>query len=150
MATTVIDNADLNTATGVEQNLPAGFYDVKFYVTDFLSSAEINDLKATLENQGVDSKEIYIYQGVYKGKKYVGVQYQRIAETEGISQLGIAIVGLIGAALIPTLIGIGIFKIGSITKNILEILLVGGGVAIVLVALLRKPIGRVISKKLGG
>lgn len=145
MATEIVKFTDINQASLVEDMLPSGIYDVKFYVTDFLSPIQLSDLKASLVNSGVDVKNVY--QSFIDGMKYIGVDYQRTIYGQGISQLPIAIIGLIGTALIPILVGIGIFKIDSIANSVTKILLVGGGIAIVLAVVLKKPLEKVIERR---
>jgi hypothetical protein len=137
---------DLPTAINLENDLPPGIWDVKFYTTRPFTAEEINEIKATLADEGVEVKNIS--QGVFQGTDYLSVIYERRAAAPGISFLPAAIIPLIGFGLVSVLVGIGIFKVGDILASAAKLIAITGGIVLVAIVLLRKPIEKFAEKKI--
>lgn len=140
MASLVSHNTDIQSAISAEKSLPAGNYEVRFYLSEPLKRQDISDAKEYLISQGVNSPKVY--QGRSGDVWYLAVQYSRQAPGEGITALPVAIIPLIAMGMIVAIIGVGIFKLEEIGK----VLLIGGGILIVSLALLRKPIEKYVEK----
>jgi hypothetical protein len=125
---------DVNSAVMAEEALSPGQYDIRFYLERPLTAPELNNLKQSLG--GVAD----VYQGQENGRWYLSARITRHPISGGAKAQWQLIIPLVIPLLTIGLIGIGIFKLSDITNNIGKILLIGGGIAIVLVALLRKPI----------
>jgi len=138
MSVLITETIDLNSATEQEKALAPGLYEARFYINNPVSSVDIRDARLYLKEQGVDVKSVY--QKKVGGLWYVGVKYVIHPPSESISFLPVAVIPLIGFALVSVLVGVGIFKIESLTNNIGKILLITLGGTIVIAALLRKPI----------
>jgi hypothetical protein len=144
MPTLVGDYVDINSAIREEQALPPGLYEARFYLAEPVSSQDIADTRAYLKSEGVDVKKVY--QRKTDGLYYLGVQYVRHPVGEAIAFLPLAVIPLIGFALVAALVGVGIFKLDTIANNIGKILLITFGGTIVLAALLRKPIEKAVER----
>lgn len=140
MSTLISHNVDINSAIADEQSLPSGDYEVRFYILEPLTRQDVADARYYLRNQGVDVHRIY--QGKEKGISYLGVKYTRHAAGDGISFLPIAIIPLIGFGMIAALIGIGLFKLEDLGK----VMLIGGGLVIVTIALIRRPVEKYLER----
>jgi hypothetical protein len=134
MPTLISLNTEIDQAIADEQSLPPGNYEVRFNMPNIISRQEVQEIKIYLEEQGVDVGRVY--QSKSEGIPYLGIQYKKNAPEEGITFLPIAVIPLIGLGLILTVISIGIFKLEDIAK----VLMVGGGILIVSLALLRQPL----------
>jgi hypothetical protein len=140
-ATLVSDFVDISTALKEEQALSPGQYEIRFYISEPVSSRDIADARAYLKSEGVDVRNIY--QQKSNGLYFLGVQYVKHPVSDSIAFLPLAVIPLIGFALTAVLVGVGIFKLDSIANNIGKILLITLGGTIALAALLRKPIEKV-------
>ena len=150
MENLVADYVDINSAIAQEQALPPGNYEIRFYTTDPVSSQDIADTKTYLKSEGVDVRQVY--QKKSNGLYYLGVKYVKHQPTENIAFLPLAVIPLIAFGFVSVLVGVGIFKLDTITNNIGKILLITFGGTIVLAALLRKPLEQattVAVKRLG-
>lgn len=141
MATLIAESVDVETAIAEEQALGPGLYEIRFYLADPVTHNDELMVRDYLTEQGVDVKRVY--QGKSNGLWYLAVRYRKPAVSRRVRALPLAIIPLIAFGFVSALIGVGIFKIKDITENIGKIMLIGGGTAIVLVALLRKPAERV-------
>lgn len=133
----VVETTDLNSASANEQSLPPGPYEARFYISQPVTPQDIADTRAYLKNEGVDVRKVY--QQKTNGLYYIAVQYVKHPASGSISFLPVALIPLIGFALVAGLVGVGIFKLDTITNNIGKILLITLGGTIVIAALLRKP-----------
>lgn len=136
---------DLSTAINLENGLPPGIWEVRFYITRQLTAEEINYIKATLADEGVVVKSVS--QGVSQGTNYLSITYERRTAAAGISFLPLAVIPLIGFALVAVLVGVGIFKIGDILTSATKLIAITGGIVLVAIIILRKPIEKFAEKR---
>ena len=134
MSTLVSEGTSIERAIAAEENASPGLYEIRFYLTEPISQGDIASMRESLLGHGVNLKGIR--QRKSGGLWYVGVKYVKEPVPEGIAFLPVAIIPLIAFGFISVLVGIGIFKIEDISK----LIILGGGFAVILVALLRKPI----------
>jgi len=140
MSTLIEETTDIKQAIRTENSLPPGLYEARLSIISPLTQEELNDFHDYLLDNGVDVKGCI--QQRLKGLYQLRVQYRKPAPTEGIAWAQ-ALIAIIPLAIIATMVGIGIFKLESISKALMPILLVGGGIMVVSLALMRKPIERV-------
>lgn len=140
MATLVAEFLDVKEAISEEEALAPGLYEIRFYLTEPVAAQDIRDTKEYLISSGVDVRNVF--QNKSDGLWYLGIKYRRKPNPENIAfALPVAVIPLVAFAFITALIGIGIFRLEDIVNNIGKLLLLGLGGTIVIVALLRKPMG---------
>lgn len=144
MATLLAETTDIQVAAEEEQRLPPGVYEVRLSLLSPVSQEQLDDLHAYLLEQGVDIKG-FLQQRV-KGLYQIRIKYQKHAPSEAIAQWALALIPMIPTFLIASLVGIGIFRVESIMRNILPIVLAVGGFTIITVAMIRKPLGVAVGK----
>ena len=112
MDTVLINSTDAISASSLEQSLPAGTYRVQLETT------------VPLDLNTVRAQEVPLYVAM--------------STTSGqISQFALlAIIPVIVPLAVAALVGISIFKIGSITTDLVKVLVVGGGVFVLALAIL--------------
>jgi len=140
MSTLITETSDIQLATEQERALPPGLYEVRLHIIAPISQQELNDLHDYFLDHGVDVKGCL--QQRLKGLYQVRIQYEKHPPTEGIAWVQ-ALLAIIPLAIIGSLVGIGIFKVEDLSKAIMPILLVSGGIVIAALALIRKPVERV-------
>jgi hypothetical protein len=151
MSTLVGEARSLNEAANIEASLPPGNHEIRVYTTQRQDAATMAELRGVLAENG--ARVSSIGQGREGNLYYVSVKYNKPAPSATISALPLAIIPLIGLVAILGMVGVGIFKISDITDNLAKLLLIGGGITIMVVALLRKPIEQATSiavKRYGG
>lgn len=146
MGSLIAETTDIQLAIEKEQALPPGLYEVRLHIITPLSQQELNDLHDYFLDHGVDVKGCL--QQRLKGLYQVVIQYEKHPPTEGIAWAA-ALIAILPVILITSLIGIGLFKIESLSKAIMPILLVCGGFVVVALALARKPLERFAEHKYG-
>lgn len=192
--------SNIEEARSIEQGLPAGSYEIRFYMKNSLSSQDIAALRQYLKNEGVAVKNVYQnyeryahnpgpgyeyapgypehvvlgdewenfgeyeWQGGYAAheRQYLAVQYIRYESGNTrypgppgspsdseliISALPVAVIPLIALFGIVGIIGIGIFKFEDLSTGLLKLILAGGAVTAVIIALSRKPAMQYLEKK---
>jgi hypothetical protein len=148
MATQIMESVHVEEAAKAEQEAAPGLIEIRFYTASPLDKEDAQRIFDHLWDNGVDVRKVYVSE--QKGLPYVGVVYMKSPPTQSISFLPLAVIPLIAFGMVAALIGIGVFKIESITQNLGKIMLIGFGGTIILAALLRKPIERVATKYAGG
>lgn len=129
--------ASAGEAAAFEASLPPGGYEIQVFLDEPLTGQEIVQLKEELAFNGVDVRQIH------QSGNTLYVRYIR-SETNGRIAFAIpAMIGLLAA------LGVGawaIFKWEEITSGLAKLLLIGGGVVIIALALARKPAMQYIEK----
>jgi hypothetical protein len=151
MSTLIGQAVSLNEASRIEESLPPGKHEIRVYTTQLQEAATIQELRAVLSENGARVNSVS--QGREGDLCYLSVKFTKTAPSDSISALPVAIIPLIGLVAILGMVGLGIFQLDSITDNITKLLLILGGITIVTVALLRKPIEHATSvavKRYGG
>jgi hypothetical protein len=138
MAELLMDTVNIDEAVKEEAALPSGSYEVRFYLSEPVTPADIQQIRDHLNANGVVVDRIS--QGKEKGLWYIAIDYTKPEPGKAIGFLPGAIIPLIAFGFISVLVGIGIFKIESVSNNIGKLLLIIVGGGIVLVALSRKSI----------
>jgi hypothetical protein len=145
MSTLLTETTSIDLATQEERAAGPGLIEVRFYLTQPIDGASIQDIRSYLGQNGVDVRSVS--QGKAGGLNYVSVIYNKPAiQPETISFLPVAVIPLIAFGFVSVLVGFGIWKIEDITSSVGKLALIIFGGTIVLVALLRKPIERAMEK----
>jgi len=134
----IAETVDVKQAAADEAALPPGLYEIRFYLDSPVTPGDVKDTRDYLVSQGVDVKQVR--QSKSNGLWYLAVKYRKHAPTESVAFLPMAVIPLIGFAFVGLLIGIGVFKIEELANNIGKLMLIGLSGAIVIVALMRKPL----------
>lgn len=137
MATLLAEMTDIQTAIAEEQAASPGLIEIRLYTPEPISKEVMQNIFDHLYYNGIDVRGVY--QRKTKGLWYVGVRYRKPAPSEAIAALPLAIIPLIAFGFIMTLVGIGIFRLGDITKNLMPIILAGGGLILLTAVALRRP-----------
>ena len=144
MDTVLINSTDAISASSLEQSLPAGTYRVQLETTVPL---DLNTVRAQLTANQIQPINITSYHN-NNGNWVTEIDYERKAQevplyvamstTSGqISQFALlAIIPVIVPLAVAALVGISIFKIGSITTDLVKVLVVCGGVFVLALAIL--------------
>lgn len=133
---------DVQEAIDVETGLPAGDYLITVTTEEPLSQSDLDLLQGMLEGKG-----IMLLAPVSQIGNVLSFKYARPEES----------IGFVWAALIPLIVPIltigavtfGIIKLEDITKSLMPIILVAGGLAIVIGAVFKEEVGGAITKRYG-
>lgn len=139
----ILETTNIEEAAEEEKNLLPGSYEVRFYITEPVSSDDMKAMTEHLSENGVTGARIS--QIKTDGLWAVSVKYNKpdIADTDTISFLPVAVIPLIAFGFVAVLVGIGIFKIQDVANNIGKILLITFGGMTLFALALRKPIEQV-------
>lgn len=138
MTTLLAESTDIDALAAEEAALPPGIYEVRFYLTEPIADDELQGIYDHLYYNDVDV--LSVRQRKARGLPYVAVKYRRNPSPENIAfALPTAVIPLIAFGFIITLIGIGIFKLEDITRNLMPIVLAIGGFTVLGLALARRP-----------
>jgi len=146
MATMIDEVTDIKEAMAIEAEQPPGIYEIRLSIITPLTQGELDDFHQLLLDHGVDIRGCL--QQRLRGLYQIRIKYAKHPPTESIAWVQ-AVLALIPLAIIGTLVGIGIFKIGDLSKALMPILLVGGGLAIAILALARGPAEKVAQAYMG-
>lgn len=128
MSQAIVETADVNYASQIEKTLPPGVYKVKIDTSGPVSPEELTNVYNKLSDAGVIVKAVDMLP--------TGLQVTYEKPPAGISALPVAIIPLIGLALIVGIVAVAIFNLESITKTVLVVL---GGL-ILLAFVLKQPL----------
>jgi len=137
MANLLGETTDVSEAMAIERDAPPGLLEVRLNLLSPISQEELNGLHNYFLDSGVDVKGCL--QQRVRGLYQISIKYQKHAPSGSIAQWSL-LIPLIPTALIGVLVAIGIFKIESIMKSILPIVLAVGGFTIISLAIVRKPL----------
>ncbi len=147
MATLLAELNTIEEAAKFELALPPGIYEYRLTVMKILSVEELNNLQADLTSKGYQL--VSPISATERLPSEISIKYVKTEHFEGIGQWQIALIGIIPTAIIAALIGIGVFKIEDLTKNLMPIILISLGAIVAIAALLRKPAEKVAVAYLG-
>ena len=134
MPVLLAETFDISQALAKEQGLAPGVYEVRLNLVSPITQEQLNELHDGLLAQGVQVLG-RIEQRV-KGLHQVSIKFRKPAPTGSIS-VAPALVALLPTFIVALLIGIGIFKIADITR----LALILGGFTVLILFMVRKPLG---------
>lgn len=144
MAEKICDISGVSEAAEVENSLPYGVYEIKCLMSGPQTPDTLQQLADVLATNGIDVDTVSQYQ---EGDNYyISVKYTRHAPSVKIAFLPAAVIPLIGFVIVAGMVGVGIWKIGDISSAVIKTTLVVGGIAIALVALLRRPLEKAVER----
>jgi len=144
MNTSLSTYYDIEDAINIERYLEPGKYEIRFHLDNALSNQDITFIEQSLIDSGIEINKVY--QGQQNSLPYLGVNYTKsVPDNTKTGFLPVAIIPLIAMFGILGIAGVSIFKIGDISSSIVKILLVGGGILVVSLALMKKPIENISS-----
>lgn len=135
----LLETYDVNEATAFEQSLPPGDYCIRLTIAEPLSRADVRAIKDYLAQNGA------VLLGVKLQGSDLYVSYRR--PDVGVGFAWVALIPLLTALIIPLTVVFGIFKIEDISKALIPLILVVGGVVILILAAGgREPITEAIKR----
>jgi len=143
----LLETSDINQAVSFEQSLPPGRYRVTIPTTEPVREEVLYSIQDELLQHGFILLSDVRQSNSYPNEIYV--EYRRPAVEEGVGFAWAAIIPLIVPIATVAAVIFGIIKIEDISTALVPLVCIVGGITLILVAILREPIGGAIRKKYG-
>lgn len=141
----LLETYDLNEAIEFERSLGAGTYAVSFQTDIPLSGETMDEIADTLTGYNISWQEV---SQTGTTPNTVTIKYTR-TDNEGVGFAWAAVLPLIVPLATIGAVIFGIIKIEDISKSLVPLILILGGVGIILGYIFKEPAGEVIKKKYG-